>query len=173
MIALITTMIATLAMALTTAMRVSSDLASATTTSSTKTRIGASIKTAVIIPTGTDVTLTEDTDDCYTAEVDELGEPVLQACGAAELDEFGEAIWKYKVLCYEDICLWIVQNPKSRGRDLFAIEVSLRHYKGVDNKPKPYATPPCVLNPANSSFPAQLSCFGKILSLFFARSLTF
>jgi hypothetical protein len=49
--------------------------------------------------------MTEDTDDCYTAEVDELGEPVQQACDAAELDEFGEEIRKCKALCYEDICL--------------------------------------------------------------------
>jgi hypothetical protein len=32
---------------------------------------------------GADVTMTEDTDDCYTAEVDGLGEPVRQACDAA------------------------------------------------------------------------------------------
>ena len=91
--------------------------------------------------------MTEDTDDCYTAEVDELGEPVRQACDAAELDEFREAVRKYKALCYEDICLWIVQNPKRGEKDLLAMEVSLRHHKGVDNKPKPYVTPPCVLSP--------------------------
>jgi hypothetical protein len=95
----------------------------------------------------TDVTMTEDVDDCYTAEVDESGEPVQQACDAAELDEFGEAIRKCKALCYEDICLWIVQNPKQGERDLLAMEVSLRHHKGVDNKPKPCVTPPCVLSP--------------------------
>lgn len=89
-----------------------------------------------------DATMTDDTDDCSTAEVDELGEPPRQACDAAELDEFGEAIRKYKALCYEDICLWIVQNPKQGGRDLLAMEVSLRHHKGVDNKPKPYVAPP-------------------------------
>jgi hypothetical protein len=49
--------------------------------------------------------MTEDTDDCYTAEVNELGEPVRQACDAAELDEFREAVRKYKALYYEDICL--------------------------------------------------------------------
>ena len=95
----------------------------------------------------TDVTMKEDVDDCYTAEVAELGEPVQQACDAAELDEFGEAIRKCKALCYEDICLWIVQNPKRGERDLLAMEVSLRHHKGVDNKPKPYVTPPYVLIP--------------------------
>ncbi|KAE8440383.1 hypothetical protein EG329_008182 [Mollisiaceae sp. DMI_Dod_QoI] len=84
-----------------------------------------------------DVTMTEDTDDCYTAEVDGLGGPVRQVCDAAELDEFGEAVRKYKALCYEDIRLWIVQNPKRGERDLLAMEVSLRHHKGMDNKPKP------------------------------------
>jgi hypothetical protein len=48
--------------------------------------------------------MTEDVDDCYTAEVDESGEPVQQACDAAELDGFGEAI-RSKALYYEDICL--------------------------------------------------------------------
>ena len=45
---------------------------------------------------------------------------------------------KYKALCYEDICLWIVKNPKKGERDVLAMEVHLRHHKGVDNKPKPY-----------------------------------
>jgi hypothetical protein len=89
-----------------------------------------------------DVTITDDADNCSTAQVNELGEPLRQACNAAEPGEFGEAVWKYKALCYKDICLWIVQNPKRGGRDLLAIEVSLRHYKGVDNKPKPYVAPP-------------------------------
>jgi len=44
----------------------------------------------------------------------------------AELDKFREAIWKYKALCYKDICLWIVQNPKREERDLFAIKVLLK-----------------------------------------------
>lgn len=95
----------------------------------------------------TDVTMTEDVDDYYTAEVDESGEPVQQACDATKLDEFGEAIRNCKALCYKDICLWIVQNPKRGERDLLTMEVSLRHHKGVDNKPKPYVTPPYVLSP--------------------------
>jgi len=93
---------------------------------------------------GTDVTMTEDTDNCYTAEIDESREPERQTCNAAELDELGEAIRKYKALCYEDICLWIVQNPKRGKRDLLAMEVHLRNHKGVDNKPKPYVALPCV-----------------------------
>jgi hypothetical protein len=70
------------------------------------------------ISNGTSVTMTEDIPNYYTAEVDEIGEPVQQNCDAAELDEFGEAIRKYKAPCYEDICLWIVRNPK-RVRETF------------------------------------------------------
>jgi hypothetical protein len=96
---------------------------------------------------GTDVTITEDTANYYTTEVNETGESVRPKCDAAELDEHGEAIRKYKALCYEDICLWIVQDPKRRERDLLAMEVHLRHHKGVDNKPKPYVALPCVPSP--------------------------
>jgi hypothetical protein len=75
-----------------------------------------------------EVTMTENTNN---------KELVQQDCDA-ELDKFREAIRKYKALCYEDICLWIVQNPKPGERDILAMEVHLRHHKGVDNKPKPY-----------------------------------
>lgn len=61
-----------------------------------------------------------------------------------ELDWFGEPIRKYKALCYEDICLWIVQNPQRGERDLLAMEVFLRHHKGADNKPKPCVITPCT-----------------------------
>ena len=93
-----------------------------------------------------EVTMTEHTDNCYMTEIDESTEPVRQNCDADELDEFGEAIRKYKALCYEDICFWIVQNPKQGERDLLAMEVHLRHHKGVDNKPKPYVASPYVLS---------------------------
>jgi hypothetical protein len=87
----------------------------------------------------TDVTMTKDTDDYFTVEVEGARRPVQQSGDADELDEFGEARRKYKALCYEDICLWIVKNPKEGERDILAMEVHLRHHKGVDNKPKPYA----------------------------------
>jgi hypothetical protein len=92
----------------------------------------------------TNVTITEDTANYYTAKVDKIREPLRPNCDAAKLDEHREAIRKYKALCYEDICLWIVQNPKRGERDLLAMEVHLRHHKGVDNKPKPYVALPCV-----------------------------
>ncbi|KAH7010557.1 FluG domain-containing protein [Ilyonectria destructans] len=43
----------------------------------------------------------------------------------------------HKVLCYEDLTLWIIKNPTKRGRDVLAIEVNLRYHKGADRKPKP------------------------------------
>jgi len=91
---------------------------------------------------------TTDRDSSYNTDETEvtMTEPVWQNCDA-ELDEFGEAIQKYKALCHEDICLWIVQNPKRGERDLLAIEVHLRHHKGVENKPKPYVALPLVLSP--------------------------
>jgi hypothetical protein len=44
---------------------------------------------------------------------------------------------RYKALCYEDIRLWIVQNPIPGERDLLAMELTLKYHKGVDKKPKP------------------------------------
>jgi hypothetical protein len=48
--------------------------------------------------------MTDDTDDCSTAEVNGLRELLRQAYGATELDKFREAVWKYKALYYKDIC---------------------------------------------------------------------
>lgn len=90
---------------------------------------------------GTNTAMAEDTNDGCIIEISGSGESVPQICTGVKHDEFGEAIRQYKALCYEDICLWIVQNPRPEGRDLLAMEVHLRHHKGVDNKPKPYVTP--------------------------------
>jgi hypothetical protein len=80
-------------------------------------------------------------DNCHVVDVDESGQPVEHNDNAPELDKFGEARRKYKALCYEDIRIWIVRNLRREERDLLAMEVSLRHHKGVDNKPKPYVLP--------------------------------
>lgn len=69
---------------------------------------------------------------CYPMEIDN-GSPDQPAA----LDNIEEEVRKCKALCYEDITLWIVQNPQPGGRDLLAMEVFLRNHKGVDNKPKP------------------------------------
>ena len=91
--------------------------------------------------------MTQDSDDCFTMEADGSSEPARQNCDAAELDEIREVIRKNKALCYEDICLWIVRNPRNGQRDVLAMEVHLQHHKGVDNKPKPYVPLKCTSNP--------------------------
>jgi len=54
-----------------------------------------------------------------------------------DLGNFSELVRLYKAICYEDVRLWIVQNPKQGERDLLAMEVTLSHHKGADKKPKP------------------------------------
>jgi hypothetical protein len=74
---------------------------------------------------GTDITITEATDDCYPVEVDGTRRPVRQNRNTGELTASGEAVRRYKALCYKDICLWIIKNPKKGERDLLAIEIYL------------------------------------------------
>ncbi|CAG9951519.1 unnamed protein product [Clonostachys rosea f. rosea IK726] len=64
-----------------------------------------------------------------------------QKCPGAEAGIDDEHLPRYKALCYEDIVLWIVQDPNKGERDLLTMEVYLRHHKGADNKPKPYGPP--------------------------------
>lgn len=71
---------------------------------------------------GTDASKKED--DC---------EPVHQTYDASEPETFGEATRAWKALCYKDLILWVVRNPQEGARDVLAMEVSLRHHKGVDN----------------------------------------
>ncbi|EXM13173.1 hypothetical protein FOTG_18367 [Fusarium oxysporum f. sp. vasinfectum 25433] len=42
-----------------------------------------------------------------------------------------------KALCYEDLTLWIVKDPRAGRRDVLAMEVALKFHKNVDRKPKP------------------------------------
>jgi hypothetical protein len=53
---------------------------------------------------------------------------------------------EYKALCYEDIRLWIVQDPTPGGRDLLGMEITLSHHKGADRKPKPYVFNLCIVS---------------------------
>lgn len=56
-------------------------------------------------------------------------------------DDHAEPVRRPKTICYEDIILWIVKDPKGGQRDVLAMEVFFRHHKGADNKPKPYGNP--------------------------------
>ena len=49
--------------------------------------------------------------------VNDCGQLPEQPSDATEFDEFGEVRRKYKALCYEDIRIWIVHNPKEGERD--------------------------------------------------------
>ena len=76
----------------------------------------------------------DDVDYNHTAEAVDAGHS-----NRPEVDRFGNLVRKHKVLCYEDITLWIVKDPKQGRRDVLAMEVLFRFHKGVDRKPKPYA----------------------------------
>lgn len=47
--------------------------------------------------------------------------------------------WKKrsKSLCYEDISRVLLRNSRNKTRNVLAMEVTLSHHKGSDNKPKP------------------------------------
>lgn len=114
--------------------------------------------------------------DCYPMEIEDSSNTFQKSDAAPVLGDIEEEIRKWKVLCYEDITLWIVQNPKPGGRDLLAMEVFLRHHKGADNKPKPYDLPPTLSNyidtAANLSlFIGQSSCSARMISRSYVRSL--
>ena len=75
-------------------------------------------------------------DDLGDAEAQKHRKPELVS-GICEPNEDGEPFRKHKALCYEDLVLWIVQDPNKAGRDVLAMEVLFRHHKGADKKPKP------------------------------------
>jgi hypothetical protein len=47
-----------------------------------------------------------------------------------------------KALCYEDISMILLRNPRNLRQNVLAMEVRLANHKGCDNKPKPYVTFP-------------------------------
>lgn len=81
--------------------------------------------------------------ESYLMEVDEGSDPAPRSYKNAPIASF-EKRRMWKALCYKDICLWIVQNPKRGERDLLAMEVCLKHHKGAYKKPKPYVSPPLL-----------------------------
>jgi hypothetical protein len=76
-------------------------------------------------PDDPDYNKTQPWDDATDADYDDI------------TGEFVKTKRRYKALCYEDIQLWIVQNPTPKGRDLLAMEITLKYHKGADKKPKP------------------------------------
>lgn len=40
-------------------------------------------------------------------------------------EEDHEMVRKHKALCYEDMVLWVVQDPNGGGRDVLAMEVNV------------------------------------------------
>lgn len=84
-----------------------------------------------------------DDENCHATSVKDGYVPDVEMKGTArsigsEVDEFGDQVRHHKALCYEDVTLWIVKDPRNRGRDVLAMEVCFRFHKGADNKPKPY-----------------------------------
>ena len=86
--------------------------------------------------------MTDDEMESYLMEAGEGSDPGVRSVDVTAPAGLEEGVRETKAICYEDICLWIVQNPKPGERDLLAMEVFLRNHKGADKKPKPYA---CLL----------------------------
>ena len=85
-----------------------------------------------------DVIMTKDTHNCQSINVNGARQPVQLNCNMNKVNKFGEVIQKYKVLCYENICLWIMKNLKNGEQDVLAMKVHLWHHKDVNNKLKPF-----------------------------------
>jgi hypothetical protein len=91
--------------------------------------------------------MTENTDDCCPVEVDGAGQQVLRYKRAQRV--WGGDTEVQSTLLRGHLPL-DRQEPKEGERDLLAIEVHLRHHKGVDNKPKRSVAPKsCFQTQAN------------------------
>ena len=82
------------------------------------------------------VIIMKNTHDCQSINVDRARWLMWLNCDMNEINKFGKVIQKYKVLCYENICLWIIKNPKDEKWDVLAMKVHLQHHKSVNNKLK-------------------------------------
>ena len=80
------------------------------------------------------ITMTENTHNCQLINVDRVRWPVQLNCNVDKVDEFGEVIQKYKVLCYKNICLWIMKNSKDEEWNVLVMKIYLQHHKSVNNK---------------------------------------
>ena len=87
-----------------------------------------------------DVIMMKNTYDCQLINIDEAKQLMQLNCNINKINEFGKVIQKYKVLCYKDICLWIMKNPKDREQDVLAMKIHLQHHKNVNNKLKSSVT---------------------------------
>ena len=56
--------------------------------------------------------------------------------GDSESDD-GRAAKRSKALCYEDVCLRVLQDPEDKSKATLALEVVLSHHKRCDRKSKP------------------------------------
>lgn len=78
-------------------------------------------------------------DDAYTdVEEELLSQPRAGTCMVCGGVDEREGNSKLKVLCWEDIELWILRDPEGNGgRDRLAMQVLLRYHKGEKNKRVP------------------------------------
>lgn len=70
-----------------------------------------------VVTVVTDGTAAEGTGNCDFSRVDGSGGPVWQNCAVAKLDDCER---EYKILRFEDYCLWIVKNLKNQEREMFS-----------------------------------------------------
>ncbi|KAF5616442.1 hypothetical protein F25303_13524 [Fusarium sp. NRRL 25303] len=73
-----------------------------------------------------------------TEEMSGGGDRRQDSTAARDAEAEDDPVRLSKVLCYEDLTLWIVKDPKAGGRDVLAMEVALKFHKNVDRKPKPH-----------------------------------
>lgn len=77
-------------------------------------------------------------DDAYTDVEDDLPEARTGKCIVCGGPDDREETPKLKVLCWEDVELWILQDPeRNGGRDRLAMQVLFRYHKGEKNKRVP------------------------------------